>query len=337
MLKSYVDAGQVSDLTADVNASPALKSRYLPSIAATGILDGKIYALPNNAMQPVVLYYSKPVFTKAGLQPPTTFDEVLADIPKLKASGAAAFSLAGQSKWPDLMWEEYLVDRIGGPKVFDAIAANTAGAWSDPAVIKANTLIQQLVDAGAFIKGFDSITADSNADLALLYTGKAAMLLQGSWNYPALKTADPAFLKANSLGWVAFPTVTGGTGDPNDVAGNPANFWSISSKATPAQRKTALDYLTNGVMSTDYVANLLKGGAVPRCRGLESQLAGTQDPAWLSYVYKLAQTAPHFQLSWDQALSPTQGDALLTNLDKLFLKQITPAQFSTAMNATVGK
>ena len=70
ILKAYVDAGQVADLTSTVNGDPALKTRFLPSIAATGIIDGKVYALPNNGMQPVVLYYNKDLFTKAGVQPP---------------------------------------------------------------------------------------------------------------------------------------------------------------------------------------------------------------------------------------------------------------------------
>ena len=100
--------------------------------------------------------------------------------PHLKAAGIAPFSLGGQSKWPQLMWLEYLTDRIGGPEVFQAIQDNKPNAWSDPAVIQANTMIQQLVDAGGFADGFSSIATDSNADLALLYTGKAAMILQGS-------------------------------------------------------------------------------------------------------------------------------------------------------------
>ena len=337
ILKAYVDAGQVADLTSTVNGDPALKTRFLPSIAATGIIDGKVYALPNNGMQPVVLYYNKDLFTKAGVQPPTTMDDVNALIPKFKAMGVAPFSLAGQSKWPDLMWEEYLVDRVGGPQVFDNIAANQANAWSDPSVIAANTKIQDLVKAGAFAKGFSSITADSNADLALLYSGKAAMLLQGAWNYPALKTANPSFLKDGKLGWIAFPAVTGGKGDPADVAGNPANFWSLSSKASAGSTTSATNYLKNGLMDDAYVDALLAGGSVPPVAGLDAKIAKTADPEWLSFIYQLANKAPHFQLSWDQALSPAQADALLTNLDKLFLLQITPQQFSTNMNATIGK
>ena len=264
-------------------------------------------------------------------------DDVDALIPKFKAMGVAPFSLAGQSKWPDLMWEEYLVDRVGGPQVFDNIAANQANAWSDPSVIAANTKIQDLVKAGAFAKGFSSITADSNADLALLYSGKAAMLLQGAWNYPALKTANPNFLKDGKLGWIAFPAVTGGKGDPADVAGNPANFWSLSSKASAGSTTSATNYLKNGLMDDAYVDALLAGGSVPPVAGLDAKIAKTADPEWLSFIYQLANKAPHFQLSWDQALSPAQADALLTNLDKLFLLQITPQQFSTNMNATIGK
>jgi raffinose/stachyose/melibiose transport system substrate-binding protein len=47
--------------------------------------------------------------------------------------------------------------------------------------------------------------------------------------------------------------------------------------------------------------------------------------------------APNFQQSWDQALSPAQAETLLNNIDQLFLLKITPEQFATAMNATIGK
>src|SRR5438067_10515391 len=132
MLKSWVAAGKIYDMSADVSANPALTSRYLPSVVKAGQIDGKTYALPNNSMQPVFLFYDKDLFTRIGAQPPKTWDELMALVPKFNAAGIAPFSLGGQSKWPQLMWEEYLVDRLGGPQVFDAIAANKPNAWSDP-------------------------------------------------------------------------------------------------------------------------------------------------------------------------------------------------------------
>jgi raffinose/stachyose/melibiose transport system substrate-binding protein len=49
----------------------------------------------------------------------------------------------------------------------------------------------------------------------------------------------------------------------------------------------------------------------------------------------LASEAPNFELSWDQALSPSQADALLTNLEQLFTGQKSPEEFCAAMDSTI--
>ncbi|WP_422935262.1 extracellular solute-binding protein [Sinomonas sp. P47F7] len=337
VLKSYVDAGQVDDLGSFLAQNPSVKDRYLPSVLQNGQVNGKQYAIPNNNAQPVVLYFNKDLFAKIGAQPPKTWDELMALVPKFKAAGIAPFSLGGQSKWPDLMWLEYLVDRIGGPQAFADIAANKPNAWSNPAVVEALTKIQQLVDAGGFINGFSSIAADSNADQALLYTGKAAMILQGGWIYQSLKTNAADAIKGGKIGWTTFPTVSGGKGDPTDIVGNPSNFWSVSSKATDSQKKAALDYIKSGMFTDADTQALIDSGAVPVVQGIEGKLAASPDKDFLTYVYGMVKNAPSFTLSWDQALSPAQGDAMLANLDQIFLKKTTPDQFVSTMNATIGK
>jgi raffinose/stachyose/melibiose transport system substrate-binding protein len=337
VLKSYVDAGQVEDLSAFIKENPQVKDRYLPSVLKNGEINGKTYALPNNNVQPVVLYYNKEVFDKIGAQAPKTWDELMALVPKFKEAGIAPFSLGGQSKWPDLMWLEYLVERIGGPEVFANIAANKADAWSDPAVSQALTKIQELVDAGGFVNGFSSIAADSNADQALLYTGKAAMVLQGGWIYQGMKKDAADFVSSGKLGFTTFPTISGGKGDPANVVGNPSNFWSISAKATDEQKKAALNYVKDGMFTDTDTDALISSGAVPVVNGIDSKLAASPDKDFLTFVYGLAKGAPSFTLSWDQALSPAQGDAMLSNLDQIFLKKITPEQFVSTMNATIGK
>ncbi|ALV41363.1 sugar ABC transporter substrate-binding protein [Pseudarthrobacter sulfonivorans] len=337
VLKSYVDAGQIEDLTDFIAENPEVKDRYLPSIIKNGQVDGKIYALPNNNVQPVVLYYNKDLFDKIGAQPPKTWDELMALVPKFKEAGVAPFSLGGQSKWPDLMWLEYLVDRIGGPDVFNNIAANKPDAWSDPAVLESLTKIQDLVNAGGFINGFSSIAADSNADQALLYTGKAAMVLHGGWIYQGMKKDAPDFTRGGKLGFTTFPTVEGGKGDPANIVGNPSNFWSVSSKATDSQKAAALEYIKKGMFTDADTQTLIDSGAVPVVTGIESKLDASPDKEFLNFAYGLAKDAPNFQLSWDQALSPAQGDAMLANLDQIFLNKITPEQFVATMNATIGK
>ena len=188
ILKSYADASQVEDLTSWIGENAGFKDKFLPSTWGAATFDNKIYAVPIQTTQPIVMYYNKSLFDKAGAQPPTTWDDVMNLVGVFNGQGVAPFSLGGQSKWTSMMWLEYLLDRIGGPDVFDAIFANKANAWSDPAVIEDRTKIQDLVKANGFIKGFSSIAADTNADQALLYTGKAAMMLHGSWVYGSMKT-----------------------------------------------------------------------------------------------------------------------------------------------------
>jgi raffinose/stachyose/melibiose transport system substrate-binding protein len=331
-LDSYAKAGKIVNLT---DATSSIKDKFLPSVYGQGVIDGKTWAVPMNAVTPIMFYYNKAVLQKAGIAAPKTWDDILAAIPKLKAAGVAAFSLAGASKWPELMWEEYLVDRVAGPDAFNAIMQGKAGAWSDPGIIKANTMIQQLVSAGGFIDGFSSVTADSNADVALLYTGKAAMMLQGAWVYGTFQQQAAEFTKSQ-LGYTTFPSVAGGKGDPANIVGNPSGYYSVSSAASKEQQAAAIKYLTTGVFDTGYTDRMIAKGQVPPVQGVDDKISAAGSD-FGSTVYSLTKAAPNFQMSWDQALPPAQATALLTNLDQLFTKSITPTEFSDAMNKTIGQ
>lgn len=327
--KTYVDSDKVIEL------DESLTEKYFPAIVDNGRIDGKLYAVPNNTVQPVVLYYNKELFDQAGIDgAPGTWDEFLDDVGTLKAAGIAPISIGGASKWPQLMWLEYLTDRIGGPEVFEAIQQNEPDSWADPAIIEALEKIQQLVEVGGFIDGYQSISTDNSADTALLYTGKAAMILQGAWAYADMQGSDPDFV-SSSLGWANFPGVDGGVGDPANVVGNASNYWSISSDATKAQQEAAAAYLAGGNMTDAYIDDLLKGGGVPPVVGIEEKISASANPEFLLDVYNMSKDAPAFTLSWDQAIAPAAADALLTNLDKVFLGQITPEEFADAMNATI--
>jgi raffinose/stachyose/melibiose transport system substrate-binding protein len=336
ILKSYADADQVEDLTSWLNQNTAFKDKFLPASWGAATIDDKIYAVPTRNTQPIVMYYNKSLLEKAGVQQPATWDDLMNLVNVFNSQGVAPFSLGGQSKWTSMMWLEYLLDRIGGPEVFNAIYANKADAWSDPAVLETCTKIQDLVKANGFIKGFSSIAADTNADLALLYTGKAAMLLHGGWAYGTMKAANPGFV-SSGLAFSNFPSVPGGKGDPKNTVGNPANYFSVSSKASDAEKEVAKAYLAEGLYTDAVVDAYIASGAVPPVKSAEAKLASSPDAPFLQFLFDLVGTAPNFQQSWDQALSPTQAEALLNNIDLLFLLKSSPEQFATAMNATIGK
>ncbi|WP_037761863.1 extracellular solute-binding protein [Streptomyces sp. FXJ7.023] len=336
-LRTYARAGQVEDLTSWFDEHSDIKKSLLATSFDPATVDGKIYAMPCENVQPVVLYYNKKVFDQVGVEPPESWDDIMALVPEFNAKGIAPFSLGGQSRWTNMMWLEFLFDRIGGPEVFQAVIEGEKNAWSNPDAITALTKVQELVEADGFIKGFSSITADSNADQALLYTGKAAMMLHGSWSYGIQQADGGDFVAGGGLGYMNFPPVDGGKGDPSNTVGNPAQYLSISSKATAEEKKIAKDFFATGVLQDAEVKAWIDNGSVPVRLGTEKLLAASKSADFLEVNYGIASKAGTFVQSWDQALSPTAAETLLDNIVKLFQLSISPQQFAGALNAVIGK
>ncbi|MGQ5228187.1 extracellular solute-binding protein [Streptomyces sp. MN3] len=332
-LRAYAEAGQVEDLTPWFDENPDVKKGLFPSSFGAATVDGKIYAMPCETVQPIILYYNKRVFDRVKVDPPETWDDIMALVPKFNAKGIAPFALGGQSRWTNMMWLEFLFDRIGGPEVFQAAIEGEKNAWSHPDAIKALTALQDLVKADGFVKGFSSITADSNADQALLYTDRAAMMLHGAWSYGIQQADGGDFVSSDSLGFMTFPAVEGGKGDLSDTVGNPAQYLSISAKASAEQKKIAKDFFATGILQEEEVKQWIGNGSVPIRLGTEKLLAASDNAEFLQFTYDIASKAKVFVQSWDQALSPTAAETLLDNIVKLFQLSISPQQFASNLNA----
>ena len=336
-LKSYVQANQVEDLTSWFDQNPDVKSRLFPSSFGAATISGKIYAMPSEAVQPIILYYNKKVLDKVGVQPPQSWGDILDMVPKINAKGIAPFSLGGQSRWTNMMWLEFLFDRIGGPEVFQAVFDGEKDAWSNPASIQGLTECQKLIKANGFIKGFQSITADSNADQALLYTGKAAMMLHGSWTYGSMKADGGDFVSGGHLGYMNFPALEGGKGDPTNTVGNPAQYYAISSKADAGAQETAKKFFSTTVSDDTEAAQWIDAGNVPIVKGTDAKLAASKDAEFLKFIYDTSANAKTFAQSWDQALPTSAAETLLDNIAKLFALSITPQQWIDNMNKAIVK
>jgi len=338
-LREYVKANQVVDLTPWFQQNPEQKSRRFPASFDAATVDGKIYALPAETVTPIVFYYNKKVFEKAGVSaPPKNWAEIMQLVDTFNSKGIAPFSLGGQSRWTNMMWLEFLLDRIGGSEIFQNVFEGKPNAWSDPAVKDMLTKVQDLVKANGFIKGFSSITADSNADLAVLYTGRAAMMVHGAWTYGTMKTAGGDFVTGGHLGYMNFPPVDPATdkGDPSTTVGNPGQYYSISSKASQQQQDIAKKFFGTTVLDDTEQTKWIAVGHVPLIKGADAKFTGNQDADFLKFVYDVSSKAKSFIQSWDQALDPTQAETLLDNIAKLFQLSITPDQWIANMNKAIG-
>jgi raffinose/stachyose/melibiose transport system substrate-binding protein len=327
-LQQYIKAGDVDSL-----GHPSWLSRFLPSSLGAVTYKGQVYGVPVEGTQPVYFFYNKQIFGRYHLTFPATWSGLLSTVASLKRDGVVPVSLAEGDQWPGLMYLEYLADRIGGPSVADALQANSPGAWSNPAVTAALTDIQQLVKAGAFQNGYDSLKFSGGGSDALVYSGRAAMQLMGDWDISSILGSDASFVQGGNLGMAPFPAVAGGRGNPADLAGNTASYVGISSKATPAQQKIAEEFFAGSLTSTDYAKAEVAAGEVPVTKGASALFTGQSLASYDTTIYNSVEHAPSFQYSWDQAMTPQVANVMLTNLAQVFELTQTPAKFESLLNA----
>src|SRR5258706_6394707 len=76
-------------------ATSPIAQNYVPSWRQLGTYSGKLYALVFKAANKSVVWYNVPAFTTAGVKPPKTFSQLLADAKTIKASGTPAYSVGG--------------------------------------------------------------------------------------------------------------------------------------------------------------------------------------------------------------------------------------------------
>ncbi|MBK8051179.1 MAG: extracellular solute-binding protein [Anaerolineales bacterium] len=326
-LYEYVKSGQVTDLTPYMDADN-YKDRFVPASLSNVTFDDKIWGVPVENSAVAVLFYNKPLFEQYGLNAPATWDDLMVAIETFKANDIAPFALANKTKWTGSMYFMYLVDRLGGPEVFKKAGTRTGGTFEDPVFIEAGKRLQELVNAGAFSEGFNGLDYDTGQSRQLMYAGKAAMELMGSWNISTAKGENPEFYEKN-LDFVAFPALPDGKGDPNNVVGTVGdNFYSISPTcAYPEEAFKLLQY----IIDDESVKLRGEAGKIPPVKGF------TTDDPMLQKVIGMIEAAPSVQLWYDQYLPPELGEVHKDTSQALFGLSMTPEEAAKAQEDAAKK
>lgn len=151
----YAAQGALMDLTPLFAREAAVKGRYDPNYLSNWVFQGKNYMVPFYITK-TLLFYNKPMFTKAGLSgPPKTFDEILAFAQKMTNGDASSGFMTLNFDWlywpllrmngVDLLSADLKKTAFNTPKgieVFDKLAKATAsnsinkiswtGRWVEP-------------------------------------------------------------------------------------------------------------------------------------------------------------------------------------------------------------
>jgi raffinose/stachyose/melibiose transport system substrate-binding protein len=228
------------------------------------------------------------------------------------------------------MYYMYLVDRIAGPEVFASAANRLGGSFEDPAFVQAGEMIQDLVEMGAFIPGYNGLDYDTGQSRIPMYADEAAMELMGTWQISTYLAENPDFYN-EKLGFFPFPAVEGGAGDPSSVVGTVGdNYYHISSAcANPDEAFEMIQYLIDDVSVDLRVAD----GRIPPVRGVAEKLT---DPV-LQEVIGMVEEAASVQLWYDQYLPPELGEAHKDAMQALFGLDITAEEAAAQQEAAVAE
>jgi multiple sugar transport system substrate-binding protein/raffinose/stachyose/melibiose transport system substrate-binding protein len=157
-----------------------LDKNFPPSlIAAASEYQGKKYFLPLTQHY-VGFFYNKSVFLAHGLTPPATWKEFLAVCEKLKSAGVTPIALGAKEKWPAQFWFDLILLRTASFEFRRQLMSGEIG-YDDRRVSVAFQYWAKLLDKGYFNVSPHELSWDSGAN-ELVYQGKAAMTLMGTWN-----------------------------------------------------------------------------------------------------------------------------------------------------------
>lgn len=171
--------------------------------AATQYGDGHYHGVMSE-IHGQVLYYRKDLFEAAGItSEPTTYEELIAANDALVASGVTPIEFGGTVNWHVMRLLDNLLETTCGVETHNALKALEA-SWADtPCVTEAFTELKRWAD-DYINEGFLGI--DNAESTQLLYTGMAAMALEGDWMNGVLR-ADEQDL--DGYGIFLFPAGTG--------------------------------------------------------------------------------------------------------------------------------
>jgi raffinose/stachyose/melibiose transport system substrate-binding protein len=191
---------------------------------------GKMTGIPFD-LAAVGWFYNTEMFSKHGLQAPTTFAEFESNLQALKSAGEIPIAGTGQSGYPFEQPAHALVDR---DKLFALLNHDPSATFTDPGFVQALGYAQSWVRDKQYFE--PRMLATSGADSNALFTsGKAAMVVTGTWN-----NAD--FVKNSKFEVGFFPMPMINTALPWTMGGySPNNQWMISSKAR--SQSEAIDYV----------------------------------------------------------------------------------------------
>lgn len=248
------------DLTAymdeEIDGGGTWRESFLDAAIQETELDGKTYGVVTDT-HVVALFYNVKIFDDLGIEPPSTWDELLEVSSTLIDEGVDPIAVTGMYEPYMGMWLDYLFQREVGYE--QAREAAFSGDYQDSGYLSAAEKFQALRDQGAFLDGFQG--TDFTAVQMEFFQGNAAMILMGTWLSAEMKDSIPEDFQ---LGVVPFPQVVDG-GEDNSFT-SASNIMVVNKES--ASIDAAIAYMRELTSVETQTARAVEQGAVSAVEGV---------------------------------------------------------------------
>jgi ABC-type glycerol-3-phosphate transport system substrate-binding protein len=305
----YGLAGETVDLNPLLGED--FMSQFFPSTRRQFTADGKQYAIGWMA-QTFGFFYNPPLFEKAGVEVPETWDDLIAISADLKKSGTIPWAFNESDKWLGCDFFLPLITQVTDDTnlVYDLDEHTKEGvSWNSDPVIEAIDLVDRLVKAEVFEEGV--VGTNWEQSTAMFYSGLAAMMFAGSWVPQGIvQNASPDFAKTYRV----FKTPAWAAGKPHWCGNQAGAALCVNAKGHVEQ---SIEYLQWLYEPDRYAQTMNNSLSMP------STAAGAdmvEDPIMKEMTSWLSEGAPHILFgkgSWDAVSNAMQG---------VFAQTLTPAE-----------
>jgi len=235
--ENFVTGGLAADLTEVIAPGTEWGDTFGAASLDAFKYDGKYYGIPfyNNGK---FMGYSKSAFEKAGIEVPTTFEEMIASCAPLREAGYEPIGFGNKDGWPVLHYFGQLFAYNVPSETLQADFVPATATWSDPGYVKSlgevKTLLDTCTDSGAGSNGVLPNTA-----LETFSAGSSAMYYQEILEFD-IATGEGSNVLMDDFGIFPLPVPENALGDPNAIQGSPEGFL-INAKSP--QAALAIDFM----------------------------------------------------------------------------------------------
>jgi multiple sugar transport system substrate-binding protein len=243
---------------------------YYPAVIKEGYSGGKYYSLPVAGANSIALIYNIAMLKAANIQPPKTWAELVSAAKALTTSDHYGIALtceaAEDTTW---QWEPFFWSN-GGKATF----SNVAGAPG----VQALNLWKQLIDDKSASKDCLQWSQTPAASTQFI-DGKAAMMVNGPWNFPTLNQNKMFYGK--QFGIVPVPVRVAGQHVVVPLGGED---WMVSKTGGTEAQQMAFEYI-KGMQTPAMELKLAKlFGYLPGKVAVSKQYLKQAGPEWQVYI-----------------------------------------------------